>query len=63
MNKGGRTETRRITLATKPKWIENQNQWKDLHSVVMLARTRQIKGEVHNHKAFYIKSLVNPSPE
>lgn len=60
---GGRAETRKVTVCSQPKWIENQALWKDLNSVVMVERTRIIKGEEQNHKSFYISSLVNPSAE
>lgn len=59
----GRTETRKITVCSQPKWIENQAQWTDLNSVVMVERSRLIKGELQKHKVFYISSLVNPSAE
>ncbi len=60
---GGRTENRKVTVCSQPKWIENQALWKDLNSVVMVERNRIIKGEEQIHKAFYISSLVNPSAE
>jgi predicted transposase YbfD/YdcC len=60
---GGRTETRKVIVCSQPKWIENQALWKDLNSVVMVERTRLIKGEEQIHKAFYISSLVNPTAE
>lgn len=60
---GGRTETRKVTVCSQPKWIENQTLWKDLHSVVMVERTRVIKGQTEISKSFYISSLVNPSAE
>lgn len=60
---GGRTETRKITVNSHPKWVENQSQWKDLQTVVMVERIRIIKGQTENSKSFYISSLVNPTPE
>jgi predicted transposase YbfD/YdcC len=60
---GGRTATRKVTVCSQPKWIENQALWKDLNSVVMVERSRVIKGEVQTHKAFYTSSLVKPSAE
>jgi predicted transposase YbfD/YdcC len=60
---GGRTETRKITVCSQPKWIENQSLWKDLNSVVMVERTRLIKGQMESSKSFYISSLVKPSAE
>jgi predicted transposase YbfD/YdcC len=60
---GDRTETRKVTVCSQPKWVENQSQWKDLNSIVMVAKTRVIKGQEQNNKVFYISSLVNPTPE
>jgi hypothetical protein len=62
-NKGERIETRKATVCSQPKWIENQLQWKDLNSVVMVERSRPIKGEEQTSKAFYISSLANLTPE
>jgi predicted transposase YbfD/YdcC len=60
---GGRIETRKVTVCSQPKWVENQSQWKDLNSVVMVERNRVIKGAEQISKAFYITSLVSPTPE
>lgn len=60
---GSRIETRKITVCSQAKWIENQAQWKDLHSVVMVERSRVIKGEEQISKCFYISSLINPTAE
>ena len=59
----GRIETRKITVCSQAKWIENQALWKDLNSVVMVERTRAIKGKQQIHKTFYISSLINPTAE
>lgn len=59
----GRTEIRKVTVCSQPKWIENQALWKDLNSLVMVERTRIIKDEKQMHKTFYISSLVNQNPE
>ena len=58
-NKHGREETRKITISTQMKWIDNKEEWKGLGSVVMVERNRVIKGVVENTKKYYISSLTN----
>lgn len=59
VNKGhGRLETRRCVIATDVEWIKQDHKWPELRTIIMLERTREIKGKVQMERAFYLSSLL-----
>ena len=54
----GRTETRRCWSVEAPNWITGFSQWRDLHSLILVESTREIKGQSTTELRYYLSSLL-----
>jgi predicted transposase YbfD/YdcC len=62
-NQHGRKETRKLSITSNLKWIENSKDWEGLSSIVMVERSREIKGLLETSKKYYISSLANKTAQ
>jgi predicted transposase YbfD/YdcC len=53
----GRLEVRDYWCCRDVTWLEERSKWKDLSSLIMVERQREIKGVTSREVAFYISSL------
>lgn len=53
----GRKEIRRVLSVEAPEWLGKKEQWRDLHSLIMVEARREVKDEVSTERRYYISSL------
>lgn len=53
----GRTETRRCWSVEAPPWLTGFTQWRDLHSLILIESTREIKEQRTTELRYYLSSL------
>jgi predicted transposase YbfD/YdcC len=53
----GRIETRRYWATSDVEWLSDKPLWKDLRTIVMVERERNLDGEVSVETGYYISSL------
>jgi len=52
----GRVETRHCVVVSDVKWFRTKHGWLDLQRVIMVERTRTVKGKTQKERCFYISS-------
>jgi predicted transposase YbfD/YdcC len=53
----GRTETRRCWSVEAPSWLTGFSEWRDLHSLILVESTREIKEQGTTELRYYLSSL------
>ncbi len=53
----GRIETRRVTVFTDVKWLQERHDWPGLRSLIMVDSTREIDGKIETETRYYIASF------
>ena len=53
---GGRIETRAATVSTDIGWLQDRHAWPGLAAIGKIHRTREIRGEITAHTAYYLLS-------
>lgn len=53
----GRKETRRVVSVKAPDWLVKKNEWRDLHSLIMVESIRENKEKVSKETRYFISSL------
>jgi predicted transposase YbfD/YdcC len=58
----GRGEERRVYIAQAIDLVEQKDEWRDLHTLIMVERKRIIAGKQQGQTMFYISSLTDTDP-
>lgn len=58
----GRTETRRCWSVEAPDWLTGYEQWCDLHSLILVEATREVKDQQTTETRYYLSSLAPDAP-
>jgi predicted transposase YbfD/YdcC len=55
----GRIDIRRYWTTSEIEWLENRNNWKNLHTICMVESERHVGNEISKERRFYISSLAS----